>query len=199
MSAKRDTITPSDTAIVLVDHQPGVLAMVKSLPAELVTTNAAILARLGEEMGIPLVITSTRENLEHLGTTLKQIQEAAPKAYGQRIRRAGTLNAFHDKAFVERISSVKRPNLVIGGILTDVCLYHSAASAVEAGYKVYVVADACGTSSTLADQVTYKRLENLGIVATTAYGILFELYSDLSTPEGQRAQGVATASLAAAA
>ena len=150
-------------------------------------------------MGIPLVITSTRENLEHLGTTLKEIQEAAPKAYAQRIRRAGTLNAFHDKAFADRIASVKRPTLVIAGILTDVCLYHSAVSAVDADYKVYVVADACGTSSTLADQVTYKRLEDLGIVVTTTYGVLFELYSDLSTPEGQRAQGVATASLAAAA
>ena len=88
MNSKRVVLQPSNTAIVLVDHQPGVLRMVKSLPAEVVTTNAATLARLGEEMGIPLVITSTRENLEHLGTTVKEIREAAPKAYGRRIRRA---------------------------------------------------------------------------------------------------------------
>ena len=86
---------------------------------------------------------------------------------------------------------------MIAGILTDVCLFHSAASAVEAGYKVQVVADACGTSSTLADQVTYERLQSLGIVVTTTNGVLFDMYSDLSTPEGQRAEGVATAFLAA--
>jgi nicotinamidase-related amidase len=55
---------PSNTAIVLVDHQPGVLAMVGSLPAKTVTANTALLAQLGEELEIPMVITSTRENLD---------------------------------------------------------------------------------------------------------------------------------------
>ena len=198
MSSPHVAFTPSDTTIVLVDHQPGVLAMVKSLPAAVVTANAATLARLGEQMGIPLVITSTRENLEFLGTTLTEVQAAAPKAYGQRIRRPGTLNAFHDKAFAAAIAATKRPNLVIAGILTDVCLFHSAVSAVDAGYKVQVVADACGTSTTLGDDVSYDRLRSLGVVVTTTYGVLFELYPDLSTPEGQRAEGVAVASVAAA-
>jgi nicotinamidase-related amidase len=197
MSSPHVAFTPSDTAIILVDHQPGVLAMVKSLPAAVVTTNAATLARLGEEMGIPLVITSTREDLEFLGTTLKEVQAAAPKAYAQRIRRPGTLDAFHDKAFAAAVAATKRPNLVIAGILTDVCLFHCAVSAVDAGYKVQVVADACGTGTTLGDDVSYDRLRSLGVVVTTTYGVLFELYPDLSTPEGQRAEGVAVASAAA--
>ena len=53
--------TPADSAIVLVDHQPGVLAMVGSLPASVIATNAALLGRLGEELGLALLITSTRE------------------------------------------------------------------------------------------------------------------------------------------
>ena len=51
-------LAPRDAAIVLVDHQPGVLAMAGSLPPEVVTRNAATLARLGEELDIPLVITA---------------------------------------------------------------------------------------------------------------------------------------------
>ncbi len=198
MSSPHVAFTPSDTAIVLVDHQPGVLAMVKSLPAAVVTANAATLARLGEQMGIPLVITSTRETLEFLGTTLKEIQAAAPKAYAQRIRRPGTLDTFHDKAFAAAVAATERPNLVIAGILTDVCLFHCAVSAVDAGYKVQVVADACGTSTALGDDVSYDRLRSLGVVVTTTYGVLFELYPDLSTSEGQRAEGVAVASVAGA-
>ncbi|MBC8162690.1 MAG: isochorismatase family protein [Roseiflexaceae bacterium] len=196
MTTKHVPFTPTDTAIVLVDHQPGVLAMVNSLPASVVTMNAATLARLGEQMDIPLVITSTRENLEFLGTTLKEVQEAAPKAYEQRIRRPGTLNAFDDEAFAAAVAATKRPNLVIAGLLTDVCLFHAVVGAIKAGYTVQVVADASGTSSTLGDDVTYDRLRDLGAVVTTTYGILFELYPDLSTPEGQRAEGVATAALA---
>ncbi len=142
---------------------------------------------------------TTRENLEFLGTTIKEIQAAAPKAYEKRIRRPGTLNAFHDKAFVAAVAATKRPNLVLAGITTDVCLFHSAVSAIEAGYNVQVVADACGCGTPLGDTVTYDRLRSLGVVVTTTYGALFELYSDLSTPEGQRAEGVAAASVAKAA
>ena len=198
MTTKNVPITPSDTAIVLIDHQPGVLAMVASLPAQVVTTNAATLARLGEQMGIPLVITTTRENLDFLGTTVLAVQKAAPQAYERRIRRPGTLNAFHDKAFARAVQDTGRKNLVMAGILTDVCLWHAAVAAVNAGYTVRVVADANGSSTVLGDQVTYDRLRDLGVIVTTTNGVLFELYSDLSTPEGQRAEGVAAAALAPA-
>lgn len=191
-------LRPDDTAIVLVDHQPGVLAMVGSLPAAIIANNAAMLARLGEEMELELLITSTRENLEFLGTTLPEIQAAAPRAYGNRVRRAGTLNAFDDPAFVEAISSLNRPNLVVAGLLTDVCLFHSVMSAVAAGYRVVVLADASGTSTELADAVTYDRLRAAGVKVASTYGVLFELYSDLSTEVGQRAEAVAAGSLVAA-
>ena len=190
------SFTPADTAILLVDHQPGVLAMIGSLPTPVVTNNAATLARLGEQLQIPLVITTTREDVQFLGTTLKEIQSAAPKAFARRIRRGGTLNAFKDAKLVSAVADTKRPNLVIAGILTDVCLSHSVISALSAGYNVQVVADASGTTTALADTVTYNRLTSLGAVITTTYGILFELYPDISTSDGQRAEAVATASIA---
>ncbi|MBC7896293.1 MAG: isochorismatase family protein [Cytophagaceae bacterium] len=194
-SQHQGRITPSDTAIVLVDHQPGVLAMVGSLPASAVTANAGMLARLGEEMGIPLVITSTRETLEFLGTNLDSISEAAPVAYARRVRRAGSLNAFDDPAFVDAVRNTQRKKLVIAGLLTDVCLFHSVRSGLDAGYEVHVVADASGTTTALGDLVTYDRLRELGAVVTTTYGTIFELYPDLSSEEGQRAEGVATRAL----
>ena len=184
--------TPADTAILLVDHQPGVLAMSRSVPADEVTRNVAMLARLAEQLEIPLIITSTQETIEFLGTSLPAIQQAAPKAYAARIRRGGTLNAFADPKFVDAVTQTGRRNLVIAGLLTDVCLNHSVISALKARYYVQVVADASGTSSTLADSVTYQRMHDLGAVPTSTYGILFELFPDLSTPEGRRAQAVAS-------
>ena len=163
-SASHSPFTPANTAIVLVDHQPGVLAMVGSLPADVVTRNVGTLARLAEQLGIPLIVTSTRETLEFLGTNLDSIRTAAPKAYAERVGRAGTLNAFDDPAFVDAIKHTGRRNLVIAGLLTDVCLFHSVVSALDAGYKVQVVVDASGTSSALGDAVTYDRLRDLGAV-----------------------------------
>ena len=188
---------PADTAILLVDHQPGVLAMSRSVPADEVTKNVAMLARLGEQLEIPLIVTSTQETMESLGTNLPAIQKAAPKAYATRIRRGGTLNAFDDPKFVDAVTRTGRRNLVIAGLLTDVCLSHSVISALQASYPVQVVADASGTSSTLADTVTYQRMHDLGAMPTSTYGILFELFPDLSTSQGKRAQAVASDSVKA--
>ena len=192
MPATAPTFTPDNAAILLVDHQPGVLNMIGSLPHEVVTRNAAMLAALGHRLDIPLVITSTRETIDFLGTTLKEVREAAPTAYEKRIRRGGSLDAFADPAFVAAVRATGRRNLIIGGILTDVCLAHSVQSALAAGYNVQVVADACGTTTELADAVTYDRLRARGAVITTAYGILFDLYPDLSKPDALKAEAVAS-------
>ena len=193
MSEKRVSITPEEAAIVLIDHQPGVVAMTSSVPHDVMANNVGILARLGEKTdGLKLVVSSTRENMDFLGTNIDAIREGAPVAYANRVQRAGTLNAFADPRFVEALNSTGRKTLIMAGILTDVCLWHSAVSAKEAGYRVRVVADACGTTSELADRVTYDALVSLGIEVGTTYGTLFELYSDLSTPEGQLAESIAS-------
>ena len=185
-------LTPQNSVILLIDHQPGVLDMVDSVPRETVAANVGILARLGDRTELPLVVTSTRENLGFLGTSIKEIQDGAPSAYENRIAREGQLNAFLDPRFVDAIKATERQNLIMAGILTDVCLWHTAVSAVEAGYHVRVVADANGTTTELADRVTYDRLRELGAEVSTTYGTLFELFNDLGTAEGKVAEAIAT-------
>jgi nicotinamidase-related amidase len=192
MSEKHIPITPQDSAILLIDHQPGVLNMVNSVPRDQVAANVGVLARLGEQTELPIVISSTREELEFLGTNIDEIRTGAPTAYANRIARGGTLNAFADPRFVDAVKATGRQNLIMAGILTDVCLWHSAVSALEAGYHVRVIADANGTTSELADRVTYDRLRELGVEVGTTYGTLFELFADLSTPEGQLAEAIAS-------
>lgn len=191
MSSKYKPFTPDDAAIILVDHQPGVVAMMHSVPVETMAFNAALLARLGEELQIPLLITSTREDEGILGTTLPEIQQAAPRAYANRIRRAGTMDAFLDPAFVDAVKALERKNLIMAGLTTDVCLWHSTYSANEAGYTVHAVADASGCSSELIDMVYYDRMRELGIGVGGGMGTLLELYPDLSTADGRRAEAVA--------
>ena len=188
MSANTTQITPSNCAIVLVDHQPGVAGWTKSLPVDQMAANAAILARLGEQMELPLLISTTRESEGFLGTTIEEIQHAAPVAYERRVRRGGTLNAFLDPAFVDAVKALNRPNLLMAGLTTDVCLANTAMSAVEAGYRVHAIADASASTSVLADTVTYDRLRDLGITVGSTMGTWSQLYPDVSTPEGQRSE-----------
>jgi nicotinamidase-related amidase len=190
MSQPHIALRPENSTILLIDYQPGVLAMVNSLPREIVAANAGILARLGERTRLPLVVTSTREEMGFLGTNIDEIKDGAPTAFANRIARGGYLDAFADSRFVEAVQATGRHNLVMAGVLTDVCLWHSAVSALEAGYHVQVVADASGTTTELADRATYDRLRDLGVEVSTTFGTVFELFPDLSTPAGLLAESI---------
>jgi len=192
MSPPHISLTPRNSAILLIDHQPGVFAMVNSAPHDAVAANVGLLARLGEQTELPLVVTTTREDVDYIGLSIDEIQNGAPTAYAERIARGGFLDAFSDPRFVDAVQATGRHNLIMAGILTDVCLWHSAISAVEAGYHMRVIADAGGTTSELADRVTYDRLRDLDVEVGTTYGTLFDLFPDLGTPEGQLAEAIAT-------
>ena len=88
------------------------------------------------------------------------------------------------------VKALGRPNIILAGLTTDICLFWAAVDAQKLGYKVMVVADACGTMSTLGDTLTYDRLRDLGIVVTVTNQVVTELQSNFGTPAGQQAQGI---------
>jgi nicotinamidase-related amidase len=180
------SFTPANSAILLVDHQNLTVDWVKSLPRETMIANVRMLARMGAEMHIPLVITSTMETTQ-VGPTIKDIQDLAPEAYAHRIKRGGTLSAFLDPAFEQAVKATGRKNLIIAGLTSDICLMHTVESALRQGYRVEVVADASGSMTPLADQVTWARMRAIGAVITDGNQLLTELYPDFGTAEGQKA------------
>jgi nicotinamidase-related amidase len=180
--------TPQDSAILLIDHQDMTVGWINSQPRETCVNNVRMLTRIGEELGVPLLVTSTME--DQIGTNIKDIQELAPTAYARRIKRGGTLNTFLDPSFVDAVHDLGRQKLILAGLTTDICLFHSAVGALDAGYDIQVVGDACGSSSQMADDLTFSRLRSLGAIITDGNQILSELYTDFGTPEGQTAQQI---------
>ena len=180
--------TPDDAAILLIDHQDMTVDWIRSQPKEVTVANVRMLARIGAEMDVPLLVTSTME--DNIGTNIKDVQETAPAAYAARIKRGGTLNCFLDPAFAEAVKQLGRQRLIMAGLTTDICLFHSARGALAAGYEVQIVADACGSSSPLADQTSFARLRGLGAVITDGNQILSELFTDFGSERGQQAMQI---------
>jgi nicotinamidase-related amidase len=175
-------------AIVLIDHQIGTVSWIQSQPKEMVIANTRLLARLGAELQIPHLITSTME--EQVGVNIADLKETAPLAYEARVKRGGTLNTFLDPKFREAVRALNRKTLIMAGLTTDICLFHSVVGALKEGYEVQVVADACGSMTTLADASTFDRLRGLGVVVTGGNQVLSELFTDFGTAEGQRAMKI---------
>jgi nicotinamidase-related amidase len=180
--------TPQDSIILLVDHQTGTLSWIKSLPAATVIAGCRVLARMAVTYDIPLVLTTTME--DYVGPTIPDIQEVAADAFAKRFKRGGQLSCWDDPALKSSIQALGRKNLILAGLTTDICLYWAARDAVSLGYQVMVVADACGTMTTLGDELTYATLRSIGVRVTVVNTAVTELVNNFGTPEGQKAQKI---------
>jgi nicotinamidase-related amidase len=184
----RERFSPQNAFIVLVDHQTGTIDWVKSLPKNTVIASCRVLARMAVDYKMPLLLTTTME--EVVGPTITDIQSVAADAFAKRFKRGGQLSCFDDPGLREAAKATGRKNMILAGLTTDICLFWAANAAHNLGYEVTVVADACGTMSTLGDETTFDRLRGMGITVTVVNQMVTELVDNFGTPEGQKAQKI---------
>jgi nicotinamidase-related amidase len=173
-------LDPSDTVLLLLDHQTGLFQTVKDIGITELRTNTAMLAKLAVMHGIP-VITSASEPNGPNGPLMYEIAEAAPNAIY--VPRQGEVNAWDNPAFVDTVRKTGRKTLIIAGVWTSVCVMFPALDAHAAGYKVYAVMDASGDPSVLASRTTLARFAQAGVVPTTANAVLSEVHRTWNRPD----------------
>ncbi len=183
-----ERFTTSDSIVMLVDHQTMTIDWVKSLPRATTIASCRVLARMALEYAMPLVLTTTME--DYVGPTIRDISELAPEAFERRYKRGGELSCWDADDLRNGVQSMARPNIILAGLTTDICLFWAAVDAQKLGYKVMVVADACGTMSALGDTLTYDRLRGRGITVTVVNQVVTELVANFGTSDGQKAQKI---------
>jgi nicotinamidase-related amidase len=179
----KNAFSPQNTAMLLIDHQVGTMGWVRSAGLDSIKMNTVAIAKAAVATGIPLVLTSSMED-QAQGPLFDELQEAAPEAHKNRIQRAGLVDCMEDVAFAEAVAATGRKNLIMAGITTDVCVVYPSISAIESGYFVQVVVDACGSPTTVADEVALRRMERAGITLTTTNQLIAELAKDWSSEDG---------------
>ncbi len=180
--------TLSDTLIMLVDHQTGTVNWVKSQPKDQVIGATRALARMAIDYRMPLVLTTTME--ENVGATIDDLQKLAPDAFAKRYKRGGQLSCWDDPKLAADVKALGRKNIILAGLTTDICAFWAAYDAVALGYNVMLVADACGSLTALADQLTFDRLRDMGVTICGINQAQTELVNNFGTPEGQKAMKI---------
>jgi len=176
--------TAENSALVLIDHQLGTLQLVRNLDLDHVKRATLALAQMARVFRLPVVLTSSQEERIQ-GPLLPTLAELLPEAYARRIRREGLVNAWSDQAFRQAVAETGRPNLIMAGITTDVCLIYPAIDAVGDGYGVQAVLDASGSPFDFSEEFARRRMAEAGVVLTAANTLIAELTQDWSTLEGQ--------------
>jgi len=165
-------IDPTDTVLLLLDHQSGLFQNVKDIGVAELRANVTALAKMAALFEIPLITTAS-EPAGPNGPLMPEIHEAAPHAV--HVPRKGEVNAWDNALFVKTVEQTGKRTLIMAGVWTNVCVMFPALDAKAAGYKVYAVIDASGDPSEMASRTTLARFIQAGVVPTSANAVICEL------------------------
>ena len=85
--------------------------------------------------------------------------------------------------FVKELKALNRPNMLVAGIETHVCVYQTAADLVGLNYDVQIVADAVSSRTAENKQIGLEKCKQAGAGLTGTETVLFEL---LKIAEGDK-------------
>jgi len=167
-------LTPENVTLVLVDYQPQMGFATKSIETEILINNAVGLAKAASVFKVPTILT-TVETESFSGKTFTALSDALPGA--QAFERT-SMNFWEDRNVVSQIEKIGRKKLLLGGLWTEVCIVMPTIQALEAGYEVYVVTDACGATSQNAQEMSILRVVQAGAVPVTWLQVMLEWQRD---------------------
>ena len=71
-----------------------------------------------------------------------------------------------------------KKQLIVAGVVTEVCVSFPVLSALEEGFDVFVIADASGTFNEMTQKAAWSRMEQAGAQLMTWFGAACELHRD---------------------
>src|SRR5258708_1749567 len=101
-----------------------------------------ILADLAMYFKLPTILTTSFEDGPN-GPLVPELREIFPDA--PYIARPGQINGWDNEDFVKAVKATGKKQLIIAGVVTEVCVAFPVLSALAEGYEVFVVGDASGT------------------------------------------------------
>jgi nicotinamidase-related amidase len=165
----------NDAAVLLVDHQSGLCNLVGDFSPDDFKNNVLALADAAKYFGLPTILTTSFESGPN-GPLVPELTEILPDA--PYIARPGNINAWDNEDFVKAVKSTGKRQLIIAGVVTEVCVAFPALSAREEGYEVFVVTDASGTFNKTTRDAAWMRMQAAGVQLMTWFGVACELHRD---------------------
>ncbi|PVZ87410.1 hydrolase [Serratia sp. S1B] len=175
MSKPYIRLDKNDAAVLFIDHQAGLMSLVRDIEPDKFKNNVLALADLANYFKLPRILTTSFE-VGPNGPMFPEIKKLFPDA--PYIARPGNINAWDNEDFVNAVKATGKKQLIIAGIVTEVCVAFPVLSALEAGYDVFVVTDASGTFNEITRNAAWDRMSQAGAQLMSWFGIACELHRD---------------------
>ena len=175
MSKPYVKLDKNNAAVLLVDHQAGLLSLVRDIEPDRFTNNVLALADAAKFFGLPTILTTSFEQGPN-GPLMPELKTLFPDA--PYIARPGQINAWDNEDFVKAVKATGKKQLIIAGVVTEVCVAFPALDAIAEGFEVFVVTDASGTFNELTRDSAWNRMSAAGAQLMTWFAMACELHRD---------------------
>lgn len=163
------------SCLVVVDMQSRMLAAMHARDAA--TTRARILLDGARELAVPAM--ATRQVPDKLGELAPELADALGEAA---VFDKTAFPCTRAAGFTDALTAQARPQIVLAGIESHVCVTQSALALQAGGWEVAVCADACTSRHPDSHNLALARLRSTGVNVVTTEMVLFEWLGDAAAP-----------------
>ncbi len=177
---KLEVLTPQNSQIIFIDHQPQMAFGVESIDRQTLKNNVVGLAKAAKVFKIPTTITTVTSQ-EFAGYAYPELLDVFPD---KPVLERTSMNSWDDQKVRDALKANGRNKVVVSGLWVEVCNNTFALSAMlEGGYEIYMVADASGGTSKAAHDYSMQRMIQVGIVPMTWQQVMLEWQRDWARQE----------------
>ena len=178
-AANLELLTPQNSSLLLIDHQPQMIFGVRSHDRQALRNNVEALAKAAKTFKVPTVLTTVAAE-SFSGPLIPEIKNVFPE---NKIYDRTSMNTWDDAGVVKDLADTGRKKLVMAALWTEVCLNMAALDAMADGYEVYIVTDASGGTSNEAHDMAVERLVQAGAIPVTWQQVMLEWQRDWARQE----------------
>ena len=164
----------ADHTLILIDYQSQMAFATKSIDIVELRNNAALVARAAAEFKVPTILTTVAAK----SFSGPMFTEVTAPFEGAPLFDRTTMNTWEDEDVVREVNRIGKSRIVLGGLWSSVCIVGPALSALDQGFEVYVITDACGDVSDEAHERAVQRMIQAGVRPMTSVQYLLELQRD---------------------
>ena len=176
-------ILQDETAAVIIDIQEKLLPHIHEWESTL--QNCLKLIEGLQILSIPIL--ATQQYTKGLGPTVPSIIQKFPEfLYIEKI----TFSCYEEPAFAEQILKLGKPNIVICGIESHVCVLQTCIDMLNAGFIPVVVEDCISSRKQNDKLIAIERMKQEGAIITTMESLLFELTRRAGSDLFKRISGI---------
>jgi len=172
-------LSPKDHTLIMIDFQSQMAFATHSIDAVSLRNNAALVAHAAAGFEVSTILTTVAEK-SFSGPMFEEITQAFPK---HELLDRTSMNTWEDANVIKQVNAIGKNRIVLAGLWTSVCIVGPALSALDQGFEVYVVTDACGDVSAEAHERAVERMVQAGARPMTALQYILELQRDWARSE----------------